>query len=59
MYDITSQVNIAMFGRETAWNVFDADGKNAMGYSRQSYIDAGVLADDDMPPADWNRCDTA
>jgi hypothetical protein len=45
-HDITSRENNAMFGEITAWNVFDADGYNAMGYTREMYVDAGLLPDE-------------
>jgi hypothetical protein len=42
-HDISSQENNAVFGEITAWNVFDADGYNAMGYHRDDYVAIGQL----------------
>ena len=42
-HDITSTENNAVFGEIGAWNVFDADGYNAMGYHRDMYVEIGQL----------------
>ena len=46
-HDISSTENNAMYGAPTAWNVFNDQGYNWAGYTRQDYIDIGVTNFDD------------